>query len=306
MKSRLILNGKSAANPIIREAVQKLRRQDKFLEVRVTWEDGDAIRFTREACADGIDRVVAGGGDGTVNEVVNGLMACEKDSRAVLGILPLGTANDFATGCNIPQTPYEALELATSEGPVPVDVARVNDKFFINVASGGFGAEVTTSTPPELKRLLGGGAYSLMGVIMALNFKAYSGRLQLPGKEQELTALVGAVGNGRLAGGGKVVAPQAYIDDGLLDVLVIRRFQIADLGQVAQEISNLTADGRFVSYHQTPWVEFSNSEPVPVNLDGEPNTFETGKVEVVSGAVGLIVRPDCPLLSENRPKNNTP
>jgi len=133
MKSRLILNGKSAANPQVRDAVQKLREQGRPLEVRVTWEDGDALRFTREACADGIERVVAGGGDGTVNEVVNGLMTCDENSRTALGILPLGTANDFATGCEIPGTPYEALELATGEAPVPVDVARVNDKFFISV-----------------------------------------------------------------------------------------------------------------------------------------------------------------------------
>lgn len=303
MKSRLILNGKSSANPSVREAVKMVRDQGKSLEVRVTWENGDAARFSREACRDGIERIVAGGGDGTVNEVLNGLMECDETTRAALGVLPLGTANDFATGCKIPGTPYKALLMASNEAPVSVDVARVNDKYFINVASGGFGAEITTSTPPEMKRLLGGSAYSLMGAVMALNFRAYKGRLVLPDLQQELSALVGVIGNGRQTGGGMVVAPQAYIDDGLLDVLVIRQFQISDLGQVAQEISDLSGHGRFVSYHQTPWVEFENSEPVPVNLDGEPNTFETGRVEVIPGALRLVVPWDCPLLSGRRVVN---
>jgi diacylglycerol kinase family enzyme len=123
------------------------------------------------------------------------------------------------------------------------DVGRANKKFFLNVASGGFGAEVTASTSPEMKRLFGGGAYSVMGALMALNFRPYGGRMVLPDKEDTSAAIVGAVGNGRTAGGGLQVAPLAYIDDGLLDVLVVNQFKMADLGQVVEELFNLSSAG---------------------------------------------------------------
>jgi len=300
MRIRLVLNGKSADNPEVRYAVQRLREQQIPLEVRVTWEGGDAARLAVEACRDGVERVIAGGGDGSVNELLNGLMTVEPSSRAALAILPLGTANDFATSCGIPTEPLGALELAASDTPVAVDVGRANDKFFLNVASGGFGAEVTASTPPAMKRLLGGGAYSLMGAIMALNFRPYEARMVLPDKELTGAAVVGAVANGRQAGGGQQMAPRATIDDGLLDVLVVRHFELSELGRVAEELSKLDSAGKYLSYHQVPWVEVESEQaPLPVNLDGEPERFEKVRFEVVPRALRLIVPADCPLLSAN-------
>jgi len=306
MKIRLILNGKSAGKADVRAAVQRLREQGIPLEARVTWEGGDAKRLAVEACKDGVERVIVGGGDGSANEVLNGLMTVEPSSRAALAILPLGTANDFATSCGIPVETLSALKLAAFAAPVAVDVGRANKKFFLNVASGGFGAEVTASTSPEMKRLLGGGAYSLMGAVMALNFRPYEGRMVLPDKEDTSAAIVGAVGNGRTAGGGLQVAPLAYIDDGLLDVLVVNQFKIADLGQVVEELSNLSGAGEFVHYSQVPWIELESEQTLPINLDGEPEGFKTVRFEVVPGALKLIVPADCPLLSgrEKLPSEN--
>ncbi len=301
MTIRLILNGKSAANPDVRSAVQQVREQGVALEVRVTWEGGDAARLAVEACGEGIERIVAGGGDGSLNEVLSGLMTVEQSSRAALAILPLGTANDFATGCGIPTEPLGALEIASTGTPVNVDVGRANDRFFLNVASGGFGAEVTASTPPEMKRLLGGGAYSLMGAIMALNFRPYPGRLILPDRELSGDAIVGAVGNGRQAGGGQPVAPLACIDDGLLDLLVVRHFEISELGQVAEELSKLSSEGKYVTYQQVPWAELtSEGASFPINLDGEPERYEKVRFEALPGALRLVVPQDCALLSKNK------
>ena len=155
---------------------------------------------------------------------------------------------------------------------------------------------VTTATPPNVKRLLGGAAYSLMGVIMAVNFQPYEGRLVLPDAEHELRALVGAVGNGRQAGGGQVLAPRAYIDDGLLDVLVVREFPMDQLGAVVAELENLTEDGEYISYHQVPWLESHSVGQMPINLDGEPIAVESVRFEVLPAAVRLVVPTDCPLL----------
>ncbi|UCE89892.1 MAG: lipid kinase YegS [Pseudomonadota bacterium] len=301
MTSRLILNGKSAGLPAVREAVQRVREEGTELEVRVTWEGGDAARLAREACHESVERVIAGGGDGSVHEVLNGMLKADAPECPAFGILPLGTANDFATSCGIPKDLAEALRLAVNGTPVPVDVGRANEHYFMNVASGGFGAAVTTATPLNVKRLLGGAAYTLMGMIMAVNFQPHEGRLVLPDAEHEMRALVGAVGNGRQAGGGQVLAPSAFIDDGLLDVLVVREFPMDKLGAVVDELENLAGDGEFVSYYQVPWLESHSSGKMPINLDGEPIAVESVRFEVVPKAIQLVVPATCPLLSRQGP-----
>ncbi|WP_308511940.1 diacylglycerol kinase family protein, partial [Yersinia pseudotuberculosis] len=106
----LILNGKESGNPEVREAVKNVRDEGLTLHVRITWEHGDAKRYVEEAATLAVSTVIAGGGDGTINEVATALMSLPADKRPCLGILPLGTANDFATGCNIPLQIENALQ----------------------------------------------------------------------------------------------------------------------------------------------------------------------------------------------------
>jgi lipid kinase YegS len=217
---RLILNGKIAANDALKTAVVRQRKAGHRIEVRVTWEKEDARRFVSEAGM--VDLVIAAGGDGTLNEVVHGLMDLSRKARPVLGVVPLGTANDFATGCGIPRDPEAALALCLEGEAVPIDVGKANEDWFLNAASAGFGAEITATTSPELKRLLGQTAYTVMGAILAMNVHDYHGTLILPDREITGSAPVAIVGNGRQTGGSFQVAPRARIDDGLLDVLVVR------------------------------------------------------------------------------------
>jgi lipid kinase YegS len=250
----LIINGKAAGNEKLREGVTRLRDAGHRVEVRVTWEGGDARRWASEA--DRAEVTVAVGGDGTVNEVVHGLLDRPPASRPVFGIVPMGTANDFASGCGIPDDPREALELCATGDAVPIDVGRANDLWFINAASSGFGAEVTANTPPELKQLLGGAAYALMGAILAINFKPTQGRLVLPDGELRGSSVVAIACNGRQTGGGNQIAPKAFINDGLLDILVIREIPATGLVQAARELQALDYDGEYIFYRQTPWASF--------------------------------------------------
>jgi len=214
-----------------------------------------------------------------------------------LGIVPLGTANDFATGCGIPGDPGKALVLCMKGEAVPIDVGKANDHWFINAASSGFGAEITATTSPELKRLLGPAAYTVMGAILAINIHQYHGMLRLPGREITGSGPVAIVGNGRQTGGGIQVAPRAFIDDGLLDVLVVLQISPTALLAAARELQQLSPDGEYISYWQTPWLEVHPEEAIPVNLDGEPLRFSTVRYEAVPKAIQLIVPPNCPLLS---------
>lgn len=291
----LILNGKVAENDDLRAAVAWHRALRHRIDVRVTWEKGDARRFVLEAGQ--VDLLIAAGGDGTLNEIVHGLMELSEAERPTLGIVPLGTANDFANGCGIPRDPKKALSLCMKGEAVPIDVGKANDHWFINAASSGFGAEITATTSPELKRLLGPAAYAVMGAILAINLHHYQGRLALPGREITNSGPVAIVGNGRQTGGGIQVAPRACIDDGLLDVLVVRQISPTALLAAARELQQLPPDGEYISYWQTPWLEVHPEEAIPVNLDGEPLRFSTVRYEAVPKAIQLILPPDCQLLS---------
>jgi lipid kinase YegS len=294
-KVQLILNGKVAGNDTLWNAIVQQRAVPDSIKVRVTQEKGDALRFAAEAGEE--DLLIAAGGDGTVNEVVHGLMDLSEGARPALGVVPLGTANDFATGCGIPRDPEEALALCLKGQALPIDIGKANEHWFLNAASAGFGAEVTATTPPELKRLLGHAAYSVMGAILATNVHHYHGKLTLPDREISGSGPVAIVGNGCQTGGGIQVTPRARIDDGLLDVLVIRQIPATALLTAARELQELSPDGEYISYWQTPWAEVCPEEMIPVNLDGEPVQFSSVRYEAVPRAIRLIVPPNCPLLS---------
>ena len=294
-KVQLILNGKAAGNDALKTAVARQRAIGHTIEIRVTSEKGDARRLVAETGE--VDLLIAAGGDGTLNEVIHGLMELPEVARPVLGVVPLGTANDFATGCGIPHDPEQALALCIDGTEVAIDVGKANEHWFLNAASIGFGAEITATTPPELKNLLGPVAYAVMGAILATNLHHYKGRLILPDREITGRGPVAIVGNGRQAGGGVQVTPRACIDDGLLDVLVVREIPALALLTAARELQELSPDGEYISYWQTPWAEVHTAEAIPVNLDGEPMQFSSVRYEAVPRAIRLIVPPDCPLLS---------
>jgi diacylglycerol kinase family enzyme len=180
---------------------------------------------------------------------------------------------------------------------VAIDIGKANEHWFLNAASIGFGAEVTATTPPELKRLLGHAAYTVMGTILATCVRHYRGKLTLPDREITGAGPLAMVCNGRQTGGCVQVAPRARIDDGLLDILAVRHIPARGLLTAARELQELSPDGEYISYRQTPWAEVYTEEAIPVSLDGELVQFSSVRYEVVPGAMRLIVPPTCPLLS---------
>jgi lipid kinase YegS len=295
---RLVINGKAAGDPGLRMAVRALRDSGHQVEVRVTWEAGDAARLTAIAVHDGVDVVVAAGGDGTVSEVVAGLLTVDDSCNTAVAVLPFGTANDFATACGIPKgDPLAALKLA-AEGPVRrVDVGKVNDRSFINVASGGFGAQVTAQTPAQMKKVLGGAAYSLMGLVTAAKLTPYCGKLITPEGEEHGSMILMAVANGRLAGGGYQVAPKSLLDDGLLDVMVIVDVDIREFGVLLSELMNLGAEtNRYAVYRQLKSFRIESEKPLNMNLDGEPVVAPSFDFQLLPQRVPFILPADCSLI----------
>ncbi|GEA52227.1 putative lipid kinase YegS-like protein [Vibrio inusitatus NBRC 102082] len=294
---RLILNGKKAGLESVREAVYAIREKGYDLQVRSTWEEGDVDRLVREAAKQGVTRIVAGGGDGTVNEVVSALLK-HNLNHIELSVLPLGTANDFATACEIPIEPFDALNLAVSGQSYWVDAGSANEHFFMNVATAGFGAQVTATTPVVLKNFLGGGAYTLSGLVQAINFQPFPGTVIHDDKVKLANVVVGAVCNGRTAGGGQPLAPKAYIDDGVFDLFFIEGFNTSDIPTVLEELQELQKgpDTQFVHRHSIRTIEWHSEESMPINLDGEPMSPQNVVIKVLPSSIKLVLPEHTPVL----------
>lgn len=296
---RVVLNGKSSGNANVRAAVMAVRKLGHRVDVRVTWEFGDAARYAKEAAVDGADVVVAAGGDGSINEVVSGLMTLDHPRSVKLGIIPLGTANDFATGCGIPiGDPLAALRLAADGEATAIDIGQVNEQYFVNVASGGFGAEVTATTPPELKKALGGAAYALHGIATAATMTPRHCTLTLPnGQSHEGNVFILEVGNGRQCGGGQRVTPHALLDDGLLDLMVVHDVNLITFGDLVNQWVTLGDErNQNISYLQLESFKIECDEPLQINLDGEPVCERVYEFRAVPKAIRLILPPDSELL----------
>lgn len=233
---RIILNGKKSAAPLIREAVEAVRKRGHRVDVRVTWEGGDAARLAQEALSERADVIVAAGGDGTVNEVANGICEATQAPEVAMAVMPLGSANDFARGCGISVTdPVEALQLAASGEPTPIDVVQFNDRYFMNSIIAGFGAEVTFKTSERMKKAIRGAAYGLTGCLMALQQTVYRGRVRTKDGETERQTVFAALSNG-LQAGGVVVAPRARLNDGHIDLLSVPDFSVSQLPAIIRDL----------------------------------------------------------------------
>jgi len=305
----LILNGKQANDDAVRLAVTAVRERGLRLAVRVTWEAGDAGRFIDEAIAANARSVIAGGGDGTLREVAAALAQrdASADALPALAVLSLGTANDFATAAGIPVDAEAALDLVRTSTPRPVDALRIDadgaSHWCINLASGGFGTTVTTETQEGLKKMLGGLAYVVSGLARMGRIEPSRARFEAGDFAWSGDFIALGIGNGRQAGGGQVLCPDASIDDGLLDITLVPTLE----GEVAATVGTLIAEGKQAALErvstrlQRPWLAIAADAPLTLNLDGEPLEARAFRIECVPGRLRMHLPPDCPLLAANAP-----
>lgn len=292
--SLLILNGKSTDNLPLREAIMLLREEGMTIHVRVTWEKGDAARYVEEARKLGVATVIAGGGDGTINEVSTALIQCEGDDIPALGILPLGTANDFATSVGIPEALDKALKLAIAGNAIAIDMAQVNKQTcFINMATGGFGTRITTETPEKLKAALGGVSYIIHGLMRMDTLQPDRCEIRGENFHWQGDALVIGIGNGRQAGGGQQLCPNALINDGLLQLRIFTGDEI-----LPALVSTLKSDedNPNIIEGASSWFDIQAPHEITFNLDGEPLSGQNFHIEILPAELRCRLPPDCPLL----------
>jgi lipid kinase YegS len=261
-----IVHGARADRPELRQMVSWVRRRGHAVDVRITWNAGDGEALTAVAADRGTDAVIACGGDGTLNEVVNGL-----DGRDVpLGVIPLGTANDFARQTGIPEDADHAMDVILRRKPVRIDTASMNGRRFLNVSTGGVGAEATAETPADAKASLGPLAYAITAVRKWAENELRHASFESAGFALDVDFLAFAVGSARVTGGGTMMTPDASVTDGLLDLCVIEAMSRRDFARLSLRVKkgeHLGLPG--VHYAQLPWLKVTSRTPLSLNLDGE-------------------------------------
>ncbi|CCQ74665.1 diacylglycerol kinase family protein [Magnetospira sp. QH-2] len=201
---------------LFQRVIDKLRDFGCMLTIRDTTRRGDAETFASEASADQFDALVAAGGDGTINEVINGL----DDFRLPLAIVPLGTTNVLAREIGL-AVQADAIARTIAEGnPTPIHVGLANDRRFIQMAGIGFDAQVVAQVNPSIKKLIGKGAYVVETFAQLVKYSFPRYRLTLDGKPEEAASAV--ISNGRYYGGKFVCTPDARLENGDFQVCLFR------------------------------------------------------------------------------------
>jgi diacylglycerol kinase (ATP) len=226
---------------------------------------GEAEVLARHAAAEGFEKIVAAGGDGTINEIVNGIAG----RNVALGLLPVGTMNVFATELGLPANDLtRCWEIIQENRTRPVDLPSANGKHFVQLAGVGLDAQVVKETSRAFKRNFGPLSYMISAAQIASRQPPRL-RIESENAVTEEGSFV-LVGNGRLYGGRFPFFKQAVIDDGLLDVIVFKRLNYVEIIRYLQNViftPQITAPD--VEYFQTSRLRVSSQESVPVEIDGE-------------------------------------
>lgn len=252
--------------------------------------------LVRQAVEEDLDQVVAAGGDGTINLVVNALLAADADVR--LGVLPLGTGNDLAHTLGVPRDIGAALEELAAGREERIDVFHLEaedaSRHGVNVAAGGFSGQVDEALTSEMKATWGPLAY-VLGVAQVLpDLQQYETFIAIDDEpRRRVKALNIVVANGRTAGGGRPVAPTANPCDGLLDIVVVRWGRAAELAEVGTRL--MAGDylkSPLVSHQRARRVTVTSMPGMWFNIDGELVTKKPVTMRVLPRRLRVVVGPD--------------
>ncbi len=272
--------------------------REEFHSIDLEWIETENAEDAKKAAREWRDGLlIVVGGDGTVNEVINGIGEAGFPEGVTLGILPTGTGNDLAATLAIPEDPDEAEDTIRQNRVRTLDVARVNsegagERFFINVATGGLGAEVSNANGEEFKSRWGKLSYLRASLEAVKEFDVRETLLTLDGEERRVRAVNIAIGNCRYAGGGWLAAPKATPEDGMLDVVVIEDVGVGGalaLTPAALASSDyLDKEGIFSARARKIQVE-TRPEGFQFTADGELIGDEPATFEVIPRALKVIV-----------------
>ena len=293
MRIRFIINpssGREKSRETMISVSKFLLEDGHEISARYTNKKDDAISYANEAVKDGVDRIVVIGGDGTVNEVVAGIVG--QESKIPLTIIPCGTTNDFAKYMGLCKFNYEVFESIVGDEFKDIDVGLCNGRYFINVGAVGILTNVAHNTPKSLKSVLGRSAYVLKALteISPENLKPMNMKVEAAEFSRELKAFLFLISNTKSIGGFDKMAPLASVKDGKLDCIIVEEMPIVDLISCFMKIKageHINHDK--VIYFQSDDVKISCDQEVELDVDGEYFGDLPAHFSVLPGAIRLTL-----------------
>jgi YegS/Rv2252/BmrU family lipid kinase len=280
--------GKGRALKVLDKIRSIIRKKTGDFDVKLTEHPGHATEIAREYSKKGVPRIYSVGGDGTLNEVLNGIVG----TKSSLGVIPAGSGNDFSRTIHAKADVDEIIEGTISNSSIPVDIVKLNSRYFLNVSSIGFDAEVAyTANRIKTKAFVPGGLSYYLGILLTLGkCQSYRMKIDIDGTCFEDEMLLVAVANGRYYGNGVLPAPMAKIDDGILDVCLVRKKPRLDILRLFPKYAaGKHGDIEGISFHRGKRIHIICDIPVAVNMDGEVERHSEALFEIIPVGVNLLV-----------------
>ncbi|UOQ48961.1 diacylglycerol kinase [Gracilibacillus caseinilyticus] len=281
-RARIIYNPTSGREAFKKELPEVLRRFEEAgyeTSAHSTTCEGDAISAARKAVERQFDLIIAAGGDGTINEVIQGM--AEQDNRPKLAIIPVGTTNDFARALSIPREILKAVNVILENQTRKLDIGKVNDHYFMNIAGAGKLTELTYDVPSKLKTMLGQLAYYLKGIELLLPaLKPTKVQIEYDGKWFDDEIMLFLVSNSNSVGGFEKLAPDAKMDDGYFDLVILRKTNLAEFVRIASLATRgAHLDDKHIFYTKANRIKVHTEEKMQLNIDGEYGGLLPGEFE---------------------------
>lgn len=292
-KVKMIINPSSGRQTVENrvDLLAKFLLDDGYMVAKFfTKKKDDAMKAAMRACEENWDIIIACGGDGTVNEVAKGV--AKSENKVPVAILSSGTVNDFANYMNIPNRITDFFEMIKREKVIDIDLGKIDDNYFVNVAAGGLLTTVGYQVQPEAKAILGRLAYYFEGLKELVIEGLEPIRVSFESKEytSDEEILLFLISNSSSIGGFKKLAPDADVLDGLLDVLIIKN---SDVPELANIFFNVLRGDHInhpnVVYFKTERIEIKTEKDVPIDIDGEYGGKLPATFQVVPKGMKLII-----------------
>ncbi|MFD2923252.1 diacylglycerol/lipid kinase family protein [Halobacillus naozhouensis] len=271
MKAMLIVNpssGKEEAIDYVDQIEELLRKKGYEIKTVQTEKELDAMKFCQNACRDEFELVVSLGGDGTLNETINGMV--DQRHRPKLGVVPLGTVNDFARALNIPLEAEEAIQILTSDRTQKVDIGRMNDYYFVNIVAIGAIAEASYEVTSEQKTKFGPLAYIMEGLKTLASTPSYPLHIEHDEQVWEGDAFLFLAALTNSTAGFEQLAPQAEVNDGVMHCYIVKEANAIQLASITTSmLKGELRHQKGVEYFTAQNLKVSSAKDLVTNVDGE-------------------------------------
>lgn len=271
-RARIIYNPTSGREMFKKDLAKVLIRFEQAgyeTSAHATVGEGDATKAAQLAVERKFDLIVISGGDGTINEVIRGI--AEADYRPKVGIIPSGTTNDFARALSIPRDIKKAVDIILDDNKVKaLDIGKVNQHYFVNIAGGGDLTELTYDVPSKLKAAIGQLAYYIKGIEMLPSLRPVSTIIEYDDNVYEGEIMLFLIANTNSVGGFEKLAPDALIDDGVFDLLILKKTNLAEFLRIASAgLRGHHIEDDNIIYTQAKRIKVTPKEKMLLNVDGE-------------------------------------